>query len=229
VAVSDAGTPPPYCGTVDQPFVPADPALLDVLDGAIDAEGKIGRALASLGAVDGRDVLLLDDDRGLRRAQLTALGARVKAIAGPDLAGPDLASLDALPAASVDALVAFWTGLGLGPAADPATLAALSRVVRPEGRILFIEAYGRDDTSHLFGDTARETRLAAANDRRGPMLAAGFRVRVLHCWWTFADLEVMTAALGGLFPATGATVAATLRRPRVSFKVAVYHRSVEQP
>ena len=61
------------------------------------------------------------------------------------------------------------------------------------------------------------------------LVRAGFRVRVVHCWWTFADLETMSAALGDLFPATGAAVAGTLRRPRVSFKVAVYHRAVEQP
>ncbi|MGH3075937.1 MAG: hypothetical protein ACRDQC_13460 [Gaiellales bacterium] len=208
---------------MDLPLIPADLALLDVLDGAIDVEGKIGGAVASLQPLEGRDVLLLGADRGVRRAQLEALGARVKAIGDEAPSG-----LEAVPAASADALVAFWTGLGLGPAAEPATLAALSRVARPGGRILLIETYGRDDTSQLFDDPARERRLTSANDRRGTMLGADFRVRVVHCWWTFADAEALTDTLERLFPATGAAVAATLRRPRVSFKVAVYHRLVEE-
>lgn len=211
---------------MDQPFSPADPALLGVLDGAIDAEGKIGLALQSLGPIGGKDVLLLDADRGLRQAQLEALGARAAGLAAPDAASPSLGNQ---PPDSADVLVAFWTGLGLGPAAQRAKLAALSRVLRPEGRILLVEAYGRDDTTHLFAEPAREARLVAANDRRGAMLAAGFRVRVLHCWWSFVDLGAMNAVLAALFPATGVDFAATLRRPRLSFKVAVYHRTVERP
>jgi hypothetical protein len=199
-----------------------------------------------LGPIGGRDVLLLDVDRGLRRAQLEALGARVRGLAAPvpattapaapapattAPAAPDAASasLESRPPESADVLVAFWTGLGLAPAAEPAKLAALSRVLRPEGRILLVEVYGRDDTTHLFADAAREARLVAANDRRGAMLAAGFRVHVLHCWWSFAELDAMSAALAALFPATGADFAATLRRPRLSFNVAVYHRTVERP
>ena len=213
--------------TVDQPLSPSDPALLSLLDGAIDAEGKIGRALEALGPLSGRDVLLLDADRGVRRAQLEALGARVQVPAADPEGGLRAAGLDGVPAESVDVVVAFWTGLGLGPVTEPIMVAALERVVRPGGRILLVEVYGRDDTTGLFADPAREARLVAANDRRGAMLAAGYRVRVLHCWWTFTDLDVMAAALGALFPETGAAVAAAQRRPRLSFKVAVYHRTPE--
>lgn len=213
---------------MDQPLSPADPTLLGLLDGAIDAEGKILQALEKWGPLAGREVLLLDADRGLRRAQLEGLGARVEELEAPN-ATALAASLRDRPAASTDMIVAFWTGLGLGPVARPTTLAPLSRLLRRDGRLVFVEAYGRDDTTNLFADPAREAQLLAASERRGQMLAAGFRVRVLHCWWTFADLEATAAALTALFPATGAGVGAALRRPRLSFSVAVYHRTVERP
>src|SRR3989304_4110272 len=87
---------------------------------------------------------------------------------------------------------------------------------RPGGRLRLGEDYGRDDTTHLCADADREARLADASDRRGAMLAAGFKVRVLHCWWTFADIDAVAATLATLFPATGAAFSAGLPRPRVS-------------
>jgi hypothetical protein len=132
--------------------------------------------------------------------------------------------LAALPAASADVVVGCWTGLGLGRATDPIVLAGLERVLRPGGRLLLVEDYGRDDLRALYADDERDARLTRASARRGPMLATGFRLRTLHCWWSFRTVDDAAALLSALFPATGATVAAGLRRPRLEHKVALFHR-----
>jgi hypothetical protein len=202
---------------VDLPIALADPALTSALAQVFDVEGRVGRALEALGPVAKRDVVLLDGDGGRRQADLEAMGARVRAIDGLDPAR--------LPAGSADVLLACWTGLGLGPVTDAEMLARLERVLRPEGRLLLVEDYGRDDIRPLYADPQREARLAAASDRRGPMLEAGFRTRTLHCYWTFPSTEAARALLEALFPGTAARVAASLVRPRLEHKVAVFHRS----
>src|SRR5688500_7289158 len=56
-----------------------DPSLAGRLLGALDADGKIPRALDALGPVADRDVILLDGTDGdLRSTQLRGLGARVR-------------------------------------------------------------------------------------------------------------------------------------------------------
>ena len=90
---------------------------------------------------------------------------------------------------------------------------------------MLVEDYGRDDIRALYADSRREGRLAAASDRRGPMLGAGFRTRTLHCFWTFPSTADARTLLEALFPETGARVTAGMTRPRLEHKVAVYHRS----
>lgn len=202
---------------MDLPITPADPALMSALAEVFDLEGKVGSALEALGPVAGRDVLLLDGDGGRRQAALEASGASVRAIDDLDPGG--------LPAGSADVVVGCWTGLGLGPATDPLILAGLERVLRPEGRLLLVEDYGRDDIRALYADPRREGQLALASDRHGPMLAAGFRVRTLHCFWTFPSTAAAGSLLAAVFPETGARVAAGMDRPRLEHKIAVFHRS----
>ena len=61
--------------------------------------------------------------------------------------------------------------------------------------------------------------------REGPFLrGGGFKIRVLHCFWTFESLEDTRAFLEEAFGERGVAVAAGLRRPRLSWNVAVYHR-----
>jgi hypothetical protein len=188
-------------------------ALADVFD----LEGKVGRAFADLGPVATRDVVLLDADGGRRQAELESMGARVR--------GLDDLDPDRLPAGSADLVIACWTGLGLGPVSETGTLARLERVLRPAGRLLLVEDYGRDDISRLVADPILEARERHASDRRGPMVASGFRTRTLHCYWTFPGIEAARPLLEALFPDTGALMASTMTRPRLEHKVAVYHRT----
>jgi hypothetical protein len=48
---------------------------------------------------------------------------------------------------------------------------------------------------------------------------------VLHCWWTFESLDDARAFLGEAFGEAGSSLAAELKRPRLSYNVAIYHRS----
>ncbi len=188
-------------------------ALADELARAVDAEGKIIRALEALGPVAGRDVVLVGDAGGIRHRQLSEAGARVAAVRALD------AGARALAAGSADVVLAWWSAFrGL----DPGELGHADRLLRPGGRLMIVHDYGRDDVSRLRGDLPE---YGPWSRRDGPFLAAGFRIRVLHCWWTFDSLEEMEAFLGAAFGLIGRAVASQLRRPRLSYNVAIYHRS----
>ena len=188
--------------------------LAERLARILDVEAKIPRTLEALGPVGGRDVLLLDGAEGIRARQLTELGARV-AFAKTD--GP--AGFDA-PDASADIVVSLWTSFRDRFTAD---VASATRVVRPGGRVLAVLDYGRDDVSRLRGDLP-EYGLWSRRD--GQFLRGGFKVRVIHAFWTFESLEDAGEFLGAAFGAAGREVAAGMKRPRLSYNVAVYHRTL---
>lgn len=189
--------------------------LTEQLAHVLDVEAKIPRALDALGSLAGRDVTLLDGGTGFRARQLTELGAHV-AVAETDAA----ARIDA-PDASADVLVSLW-GPYRGGSATETTEAA--RVLRPGGRLLVVLDYGRDDVSRLRGDIPE---YGALSRRDGPLLSAGFKVRVVHCFWTFASLGEANGFLESAFGAIGRDVARAMKRPRLSYNVAVYHRTME--
>jgi SAM-dependent methyltransferase len=187
----------------------------DALLAALDTEGKIQRALETLGPVAGRDDAVI----GGGPVEL----ARFEAVAHeltPFAPATEPGSLRMRsPDASFDAVVARWSAFN---GVDSRDLAEADRVLRPDGRLLVVHDYGRDDVSRLRGDLP-EYRLWSRRD--GPFLSVGFRIRVVHCFWTFPSLDDAAAFLTGAFGEVGAAVAATLKRPRLSYNVAVYHRT----
>jgi hypothetical protein len=122
---------------------------------------------------------------------------------------------------AVDTIVSAWSAFR---GVDPHDLAEADRILRPDGRLLVIHDYGRDDVSRLRGDLPD---YGLWSRRDGPFIQNGFRLRVLHCFWTFASLPEAVRFLGETFGEAGGAVARELKRPRLSYNVAIYHRTRE--
>ena len=182
--------------------------LAATLARVVDVEGKIPRALEALGPLGGREVVIVGGAHEIRSRQLGDLGARVRPAA------------EGMPSASADAVISFWSAFR---GVDPAEIAEAERILRPGGRILAVHDYGRDDVSRLRGPDLPE--YGSWGRRDGPFLRGGFRIRVLHCWWTFADIDEAAGFLAEAFGASGREVAGGLKRPRLSWNVAIYHRT----
>jgi hypothetical protein len=193
--------------------IPLRPDLAGRLASALDVEGKILRGLEALGPVAGRDVLLVDGTAPAVFSGLGALGARVR---DGGVMGPFRSDLTD---SSVDVVVGLWSAFR---GVDPAEIGEADRILRDGGRLLVVHDYGRDDVSRLLGD---RPEYGSWSRRNGPFLTSGFRVRVLHCFWTFESPEAMSSFLGDAFGQAGAALAATLKRPRLSYNVAIYHRT----
>ncbi len=221
----------------DTPFpLPEDGVAPRVL-AAFDADAKIPRALDALGPIAGREVVLVGaGPAGHRVRELVALGGRVTALAAPTDLEPLRAAVadlgedvrvaegdegaTGLPDASTDVVVSFWDGYR--PPAD-AAVAEADRILRPDGRLLLVRDYGRDD--HVRAEPAIADETYAWSRRDGWYLTHGFRVRVIHAFWTFGDLDEARELLEAAFGEGGRAMAAGLTRPRISHNVAVYHRN----
>jgi SAM-dependent methyltransferase len=218
-----------------------DRAAIGRVAAHVDREGKLPRTLEALGPVADRDVVVVDADLGLLAQRLSEIGARVTALVRPDgsAAGDLRAALAAdaspVPAIRVEEGSADRLGLPDGAAdvivagfsayrgVDAAEIAEADRVLRRGGRLLVVHDYGRDDIADL--EPADRPEYVSWSRRDGPFLRGGFKVRVVHCWWTFDELVEAAEVLGLAFGPAGRDLAARLRRPRLSYNVAVYHRS----
>ncbi len=205
------------------------PDLLAEFLRVVDPDGKSAPALDALGPVVERDVVILDAGGGVRAAQLARLGARVTALVPPDdpVAVEPLVRLvegtaeaTGLPAESADVVVSFWSAFR-GP--DEAQLAEAFRILRPDGRLLVVHDYGRDDVCRLWPEAFE--REIEWSKRNGPFLSLGFRIRVIHCWWTFESMAEAERLLGAAFGEAGVELAGRMRRPRLEYNIAIYHRA----
>jgi len=195
----------------DLPIDLASPTLARRLLRSLDVEGKVPRAIEALGPVGGREVILLGG--GTTRArQLEDIGARVSVV-------DDWTGHLERPDASIDAVVSFWSAFR---DASLDELHEVDRVLRSAGRLLVVHDYGRDDVSRLRGDLPE---YGSWSRRDGWFLRNGFRIRVVHCFWTFDTMDAVAAFVQEAFGAAGSAIVATLKRPRLSYNVAVYHRT----
>lgn len=220
----------------DLPVILPSPELEAAFLRVVDVEGKLIAALEDLGPIADRNVILLDAGRGYRARLMREIGSRVDAVtfeAGAEAAEADEAeateaeALDRMALLSqgrADAVVVFWSELAVP---GSAFVAAAERLLRPTGRLLIVHDYGRDDVWNLRPDV--HARTVEWSQRRGPFLGAGFRVRVIHCWWTFESAEQAQSLLEAGFGPAGIEVASRMKRPRLEYQVAIYHRSIPVP
>ena len=202
----------------DLPVTLPDP-LARQLALALDVEGKIPRALDALGPLSDRDVAFVDGEPGRLAERLNQLGARVRQVDWGDT------DEEALADPWADALVSCWSAFR---GVDAAEIAEAARIVRPGGRLLVVHDYGRDDVSQLHAGEGDRPEYGLWSRRDGPFLANGFKVRVVHCWWTFDSVDVARAFVGEAFGAAGRAFGAALKRPRLSYNVAIYHRTLAE-
>ena len=81
--------------------------------------------------------------------------------------------------------------------------------------------YGRDD--HVRAEPAIAEETLAWSRRDGWYLTHGFRVRVIHAFWTFADADEAHELLVAAFGEPGSVLADGLAGRAISHNVAVYH------
>jgi hypothetical protein len=204
----------------DFPLRLSNPAVLPELERVLDREHKIPAALEALGSLPGTRVLLVRPEPAFAGALIDRLAAT--------------STVDRLPApsvgdGSVDAIVTWFDAVAPVPADSSPALAEVKdaeRILVPGGRLLVVHDYGRDELTPLEANAEAETRRIDWSRPKGWFLARGFKVRVLHCWLTFDSMDQATALLGRAFDREPGAVQAELRRPKVEWKVAVYHRTM---
>ena len=100
----------------------------------------------------------------------------------------------------------------------PIRSAQARRLLRPGGRLLVGPRLRTRRRRDLRGELPEH---GPWSRRDGPFLASGFKVRVVHCWWTFESIEAARAFLAdGVRGRRAASSAAALTRPRLSYNVA---------
>jgi hypothetical protein len=192
------------------------PDVLARLGPVMDLEGKLRRSLVDLGMPPTCGATVLDVPGTDWVERLCEPGGQ------PTIVTPDAPFRVDVPAGSQDAVVTLWNGFR---GVEAGELAEADRVLRPGGRLLVVHDYGRDDVSALRAADLPE--FTSWSRREGPFLRdAGFKIRVVHCFWTFPSIDEARERLASLGD-RGEAVAATIRKPRLSWNVAIYHRTRE--
>jgi SAM-dependent methyltransferase len=223
----------------------ADPALHARLGDAIDPDRKVlaalerivpisGKRIADVGTGIGHYPMLLarrtgrtygvESDHALldeaRRRAADAHQPNIRIVEGEPTALP-------LRDGAVDILLTSW----IDP--DDASLPAVReclRVLRPDGRLVVIGYYGRDDVASLLEPEVVAHALAATRRRTGWWLRNGFRIKVVHTRLDIGDAQTAHELLPRLYGDRGRVFLMSAHRSSLRLNLGLYYRSVaDQP
>lgn len=208
----------------DFPLRVSDDAALPELERVLDRDRKIPSTLEVLGPLAARRVVLIRPEPVFASDLIDRLGPFVDV--ARQLPAPEL------PDASADVVVTWFSAIA--PGVDPteaveAQIADAQRILVPGGRLLVVHDYGRDDITPLETDATAETLRVEWSRPKGWFLSRDFKVRVIHAWLDFETVDQAADLLGRAFARDPGVLVAGFRRPRIAWKVAVYHRTMGVP
>ena len=221
------------------PWTEPDLALHARLEAAIDPDGKIlggierivsigGKRIADVGTGIGHYPMLLarrmgrtygvESDPGLlaeaRRRAARAHQPNIRIVEGEPTALP-------LRDGAVD--IVLTSLIDPDDASLPAVAEAL-RVLRPDGRLIVIGYYGRDDVSALLEPEAVEVAREATQRRTGWWLRNGFKIKVVHAKLDLGDPATAHELLPRLYGDRGRAYLMSAHRPMLRLNLGLYHR-----
>jgi SAM-dependent methyltransferase len=212
-------------------------ALVDILQQAIDPEGRISAVIQALAPLEGQ--ILLDvgagtGDRSLQYARVakhvyalepetrafSMLCGRIKS-AGLTNLTPLRGNADSieLDDHTVDLAYATWSAI-LRPGAE-AELREVERVTRLGGRIVVVQNYGHDELSQLWSAAEGECESWPAWYE-----ARGFARDVVETAWRFPRPDEARVVLGALWGPRARDRVPPSGPVEFRYQVAVYHKQV---
>lgn len=225
------------------PILPAwietDPALHARLEAAIDPDGKIlgaieriipisGKRIADVGTGIGHYPMLLARRTGrtygvesdpellaeARRRAAASHQPNIRIVEGEATSLP-------LRDGAVD--IVLTSLIDPDDASFPAVAEAL-RVLRPDGRLIVIGYYGRDDVAALLEPEVVERAREATQRRTGWWLRNGFKIKVVHAKLDLGDPATAHELLPRLYGDRGRAYLMGPQRPMLRLNLGLYHR-----
>ncbi len=217
----------------------ADPVLHDRLTAAIDPDRKVlaalerivplsGKRIADVGTGIGHYPRLLARRTGRTygiEADPTLLAeARRRAV---DTHQPNIRIVEGrpteLPLRSGAVDIVLTAGITPDDTSLPAIREAL-RVLRPDGRLVVIGYYGRDDVAPLLEPEIVAQSIEATHRRTGWWLRNGFKIKVVHARVDLSDAELAHELLPRLYGDRGRAYLMAPHRTSLRLNLGLYHR-----
>lgn len=223
------------------PWTEPDPALHARLGELIDPERKVLAALERIVPLSGKRIADVGTGIGHYPMLLARRTARTYGIeSDPDLlaaarerAGeahqPNIriveGDLRRLPLREGAVDVVLTSQIEPDDSYRPAIAEAL-RVLRPNGRLIVIGYYGRDDVAALLEPEVVAHALDATQRRTGWWLRNGFKIKVVHARLDLRDEASAHELLPRLYGDRGRAYLMRAHRPMLELKLGLYHRPV---
>jgi SAM-dependent methyltransferase len=113
---------------------------------------------------------------------------------------------------------------------EDASLAAIDearRVLRPDGRLIVIGHYGRDDVSSLLEPEVMEHAMEATHRRTGWWLRHGFKIKVVHARLDLGDPATAHELLPRLYGDRGRAFLMSAHGPSLRLNLGLFHLAVD--